>query len=183
MTATTAPSSSTAPALSRLYAARFAFALVWAIVVLIAASEINPLIGTLLVLYPVYDLVATAADARLSDSSTPRPTLLVNASVSGAAAVALGLAASSGIPAVLRVWSVWAIVAGIAQLVVALRRRSMGGQVPMIVSGAISVLAGGSFAAMASQDDPSLSALGGYALLGALFFLVSSILLRRTRKA
>jgi len=179
MTATTANPSTSAPALSRLYAARFAFALVWAAVILIAASEINPFIGTLLVLYPVYDLVATAADARLSGSSTPRSALLVNAVVSGTAAVALGFAASSGIPAVLRAWGAWAIVAGIAQLVVALRRRSLGGQVPMIVSGAISVLAGGSFAATASQDDPSLSALGGYALLGALFFLVSSILLRR----
>ena len=182
MTATAANTSTPAPALSRLYAARFAFALAWAVVVLAAASEINPFIGTLLVLYPVYDLVAIAVDARRSSSSTPRSTLLVNAVVSGAAAVALSFAATSGIPAVLRVWGVWAIVAGIAQLVVALRRRSLGGQVPMIVSGAISVLAGGGFAAMASQDDPSLNALGGYALLGALFFLVSSILLRRGPK-
>lgn len=182
MTATS-PAPTSAPALSRLYTGRFAFALVWAVVVLAAATEINPFIGTLLVLYPVYDLVATVADARLSGASTLRSTLLINAALSGVAAVALVVAASSGIPAVLRVWGAWAIVAGIAQLVAALRRRSMGGQLPMIASGAISVLAGGSFAAMASQDDPSLRALGGYALLGALFFLVSSILLRRGQKA
>jgi len=176
---TTAPAPVAAPALSRLYAARFAVALVWAVLVLAFASEINPFVGVLLVLYPVYDLVAIAADARLSGSGRPRSVLYVNVVLSAAAAIGLAVAATSGIPDVLRVFGVWAIVAGAAQLVVALRRRAVGGQLPMIVSGAISVLAGASFVAMASGDDPSLSAVGGYALLGGLFFLASSILLRR----
>jgi uncharacterized membrane protein HdeD (DUF308 family) len=179
MTTASPVSSVAAPALSRLYAARFVFALVWAAIVLAAASDLNPFVGTLLVLYPVYDLVAIAADARLSGKTKQRSALYFNLAVSAAAAIGLIVATTSGIPAVLRVWGVWAIVAGIAQLVVGLRRRAMGGQLPMIISGAISVLAGGNFAAMASKDDPSLSTVGGYALLGALFFLVSSILLRR----
>lgn len=176
---TSTSSLSAAPALSRLYAARFAFALVWAILVLVAASEINPFIGVLLVLYPVYDLVAVAADARVSGPGTSRPALVVNVVLSAATAVGLAVAATSGIPAVLRVFGAWAVAAGLAQLVVALRRRAVGGQLPMVISGAISVLAGGSFVAMASGDDPSLSAIGGYALLGGLFFLGSSVLLRR----
>jgi uncharacterized membrane protein HdeD (DUF308 family) len=176
---TTTPTSTAAPTLSRLYAARFVFAAVWAAIVLASASDLNPFVGTLLVLYPVYDIVAIAADARLSDKLKPRSALYFNLVVSAVAAIALTFAATSGIPAVLRVFGTWAIVAGIAQLVVALARRAVGGQLPMIISGAISVLAGASFVAMASKDDPSLSALGGYALLGGLFFLVSSILLRR----
>lgn len=179
MTTTSPPPSVTAPALSRLYAARFVFALVWAALILAFASEINPFVGTLLVLYPVYDIVAIAADARLSGRAKSRSALHVNLVVSAAAAIGLAIAATSGIPAVLRVFGAWAVVAGIAQLVVGFRRRAMGGQLPMVLSGAISVLAGGSFVAMASGDAPSLSAVGGYALLGGLFFLASSIVLRR----
>jgi uncharacterized membrane protein HdeD (DUF308 family) len=59
------------------------------------------------------------------------------------------------------------------------RTRRKGGQLPMVLSGAISVVAGAAFIAQASKDDPSLNMIGGYALLGGLFFLVSSILLRR----
>lgn len=180
---TTSQSSVAVPALSRLYAARFAFALVWAVVILASASEINPFVGTLLVLYPVYDIVAIATDSRLSGKSGPRPALYFNLVVSAAAAVALAFAVTSGIPAALRVFGGWAIVAGIAQLVVGLTRRSIGGQLPLMISGAISVIAGASFVAQASGDDPSLKAVGGYALLGGLFFLVSSILLRRRSAA
>jgi uncharacterized membrane protein HdeD (DUF308 family) len=177
VTTTSSPSSVAAPALSRLYAARFTFALVWGIVVLASASELNPFVGTLLAFYPVYDIVAIAADARLSDK--PKPALTFNLVVSAAAAIAVAVAATSGIPAVLAVFGIWAIVSGAAQLVVGRARRAMGGQLPMVLSGGISVLAGGSFIAMSSGDDPSLGAVGGYALIGGLFFLVSSILLRR----
>lgn len=176
---TTATPSATVPALSRLYAARFAFALLWAVIVLASASDLNPFVGTLLVLYPVYDIVAIAADARLSAQLKAKSALSFNLAVSALAAIGLAVAATSGIPAVLRVFGAWAIVAGIAQLLVGLARRTSGGQLPMIISGAISVLAGGTFVAQASGSDPSLSALGGYALIGGLFFLVSSILLRR----
>jgi len=177
-TASPAPAVSTAT-LSRLYAARFAFAAAWGLVVLAAASEINPFVGGLLVLYPVYDLIALAADARSFESSTSRPALVFNIFASAAAALGIAAAATSGVPAVLRVWGAWAIIAGVAQLVVGLRRRGHGGQLPMLLSGAISVLAGAGFVTMASQDDPSLRGVGGYALLGGAFFLMSSIMLRR----
>jgi uncharacterized membrane protein HdeD (DUF308 family) len=179
MTASSPTPTVPAPALSRLYAVRFVFALVWAAIILTSADDLNPFVGALLVLYPVYDIAAIAADARLSDDSRSQPVLYLNIAVSTAAAIGLAVAATSGIPSALRVFGVWAIVAGLAQLVVGLRRRAVGGQLPVMISGGISVLAGGSFIAMASGDDPSLSAVGGYALLGGLFFLASSILLRR----
>lgn len=183
-------SASTLPAapatgLGRLYAARAAFAIVWAAIVLaVAPTEISVPVGILLVLYPVYDLVGIATDARLGGGLAGRPDLVLNLAVSGAAAIALVVATTSGVPAVLRVWGAWAVVSGLAQLSVAVRRRAVGGQLPLILSGAISVLAGGGFVAMAGGDDPSVSGVGGYALLGGLFFLASSILLRRrNRKA
>ncbi|MEV5691401.1 hypothetical protein [Micromonospora globbae] len=64
----------------------------------------------------------------------------------GVAFAIAGVAGTSGIPAMLRVWGAWAVVAGLVQLVVGVTRRAMGGQWPMIISGGLSVLAGGSFA-------------------------------------
>lgn len=71
---------------------------------------------------------------------------------------------------------------GVVQLVVGLRRRGLGGQWPMILSGGISVLAGGSFILQATKDGASLTNLAGYATLGGIFFLVSALRLGRARR-
>jgi hypothetical protein len=52
----------------------------------------------------------------------------------------------------------------------------------MIVSGAISVLAGSSFILQASGNGASLRTLAGYATLGGIFFLISAIRLGRAAK-
>jgi uncharacterized membrane protein HdeD (DUF308 family) len=80
------------------------------------------------------------------------------------------------------VWGAWAIVAGLVQLIVRVTRRKMGGQWPMILSGGISVLAGGSFIAAAGSDNPTLANIAGYAILGGIFFLVSALRLGRAAK-
>jgi uncharacterized membrane protein HdeD (DUF308 family) len=180
MTTIAAPGISTmASALRRLYFVRFAFAIVWALVMFTTAKHLGPLAVTLLVLYPLFDVAAAIVDARAS-RTTGSPTLpYVNVAVSLLAAVGLGIAGTSGIPAVLRVWGAWAVVAGLIQLIVAVTRRKMGGQWPMIVSGGISVLAGGSFIAGASADNPALTNAIGYAIPGAIFFLISAIRLGR----
>jgi uncharacterized membrane protein HdeD (DUF308 family) len=89
------------------------------------------------------------------------------------------LAVGSGLPDVLRVWGAWAVVAGLVQLLVAVRRRALGGQAAMIASGGLSVLAGVAFVLQAAGPDPSLRALAGYALLGGVFFGVSALRLGR----
>jgi uncharacterized membrane protein HdeD (DUF308 family) len=171
--------STTASALRRLYFVRFAFAIVWAIVTFPLAKHLNAGTSTLLVIYPLFDVAAAVVDARSS-----RNTLLyVNMAISLLAAIGLGIAAGSGIPAVLRVWGAWAVVAGLVQLIVAIPRRKLGGQWPMIISGGISVLAGGSFIAGASADHPALSNAVGYAIPGAIFFLIAAIRLGRVAKA
>jgi hypothetical protein len=169
-----------AAALRNLYVARFAFAIAWAGLLATTASELDPFTVTLLVLYPLVDLGAAVHDLRSPGGSRQRVPLLVNAALSLAAAVGLGVAIGSGIPDVLRVWGTWAITAGVVQLVVAAQRRGLGGQWPMILSGAISVLAGGGFIAMAGGDDASLTSLAGYATLGGIFFAASAFRLHRS---
>jgi uncharacterized membrane protein HdeD (DUF308 family) len=164
-----------APALRRLYFVRFAFAIVWAGLLFLTTSQLGPLGIALVVLYPLFDVAAAVVDARSSRASG----LYANIVISLLAAIGLAITASSGVPAVLRVWGAWAIVAGLVQLIVALRRRGMSGQWPMILSGGISVLAGGSFIVGAAAPDPMLTNVAGYAVLGGVFFLVSAIRLGR----
>jgi uncharacterized membrane protein HdeD (DUF308 family) len=183
MTTLAAPgTSTTASALRRLYFVRFAFALVWALVMLPLARHLNPLVGVLLVIYPLFDVAAAIVDAR-STRRTGSPTLLhVNVAISTLAAIGLAVGYAYGIPALLVVWGAWAVVAGAVQLSVAVTRRGMGGQWPMIISGGLSVLAGGSFIAAASADDPMLTNAVGYAIPGAIFFLIAAIRLGRAAK-
>jgi uncharacterized membrane protein HdeD (DUF308 family) len=183
MTTLAAPGiSTTAAVLRRLYFGRFAFAIVWALVMFTTVEHLGPLAVTLLVLYPLVDVAAAVIDARAS-RATAKPTLLyANIAVSLLAAIGLAVASSSGIPSVMRVWGAWAVVAGLIQLTVGVTRRGMGGQWPMIISGGISVLAGGSFIAGAAADNPTLVNAIGYAIPGAIFFLISAIRLGRAAK-
>ena len=172
----------TASNLRRLYFVRFAFAIAWALVMFTTAKHLGPLAATLLVLYPLFDAAAAVVDARASRATGTPVLLWVNVVVSVLAAAGLAVDDASGIPAVLRVWGAWAIVAGLVQLLVAVPRRRMGGQWPMILSGGISVLAGASFIAGAAADDPALTNAIGYAIPGAIFFLVAAVRLGRTAK-
>jgi uncharacterized membrane protein HdeD (DUF308 family) len=170
--------SGTTPALRRLYLLRSGFAIVWAGLLALTASDLGVAAVVLLVLYPLVDVAAAVVDARASGARE----LVLNIVISSLAALGLALAATSGIPAALRVWGAWAVLAGIVQLVVALRRRRLGGQWAMILSGGISTVAGASFIVMASGDDPSLTTLAGYAVLGGVFFLISAIRLGRAAR-
>lgn len=158
--------------LRRLYLVRFAFAVVWAGLLFATASSLGPVAATLLVLYPLFDVAAAIVDAR---SSTGLRLLYVNVAISLVAAAGLTVAVSSGIPAVLRVWGAWAIVAGLVQLAVGVVRRARGGQWPMILSGGLSALVGAMFVLQASKDGATLTNLAGYAAVGGVFFLVSAL--------
>jgi len=181
MATTTVPAAGSAQSLRRLYFVRFAFAVVWAGLLFATASKLGPVTIALLVLYPLFDVAAAVLDARSAKAGKPITALWVNVAISLLAAAGLAVAASSGIPGVLRVWGSWAIVAGLVQLVVGVTRRGLGGQWPMILSGAISVLAGASFILQATKDGASLTALAGYATLGGIFFLVSALRLRSSK--
>lgn len=180
MTTAVSPAATrSAPALRTLYLVRFGFAVVWAVLLVLTGRELGAAAAALVVLYPLFDVVAAVVDARTSAAGTTVRGLYLNIAISLAAAIGLGIAVASGIPAVLQVWGAWAIVAGLVQLAVALGRRAIGGQWPMILSGGLSVLAGTSFVLMAAQETPSLLSVAGYATLGGVFFLVSALRLGR----
>lgn len=174
-----------APALRQLYLVRSGFAVVWAALLFADKSDLGAFGITLLVLYPLFDVAAAIADARSSGATGPLRGLQTNIAISTVAAVGLAVAGASGVPAVLRVWGAWAVVSGALQLFVGLsrRKRRMGGQWPMILSGGISVLAGTQFCLSASASDPKLTNVGGYAVLGGIFFLVSALRLGRAHQA
>ncbi|WP_405694684.1 hypothetical protein [Streptomyces sp. NBC_01185] len=180
LVSTTSPS---VPATLRtLYLVRFAFAAVWAGLLFATADTLGPVSVTLLVVYPLFDVAAAIVDVRSAKANGgTAPALYVNIAISSLAVLGLAVAATSGIPDVLRVWGAWAVASGIVQLVAGAVRRSLGGQWPMIISGAISVLAGTSFIAQAGSGDPTLANLAGYAFLGGVFFLVSALRLNRVR--
>lgn len=179
---TPTPRTGMAATLRSLYLARFAFALVWALLLALVAITLGPLSVALLLVYPVVDLAAAVVDYRTSRATKPAPALLVNMALSLLVTIGLAVAVTSGLPAVLVVWGTWAITAGAVQLVVAVTRRRLGGQWPMIVSGGISVLAGTAFIVQSGTAAASLTSLAGYATLGGVFFLVSALRLQRVAK-
>jgi hypothetical protein len=163
-----------APFLRRLYFVRFGFAIVWAGLLVVTASTINPLSATLLVLYPVFDMAAAVVDARSSRSAKPVPGLYVNIAISLLAAVGLAIALSSGAP---RRAAGLGCLGHLVRPRPALRRPHppfAGRPVAMIISGAISTVAGASFILQAGQPGAGLSTLAGFATLGGIFFLVSA---------
>lgn len=165
--------------LPTLYFARFGFAVVWAVLVALTASTLNAASISLLVIYPLFDVVAAVVDYRTTGTNGPRVLLYANMTLSLLTAVGVAVAAASGIPEILRVWGAWAITAGLVQLLVAVRRYRYGGQWAMILSGGISTFAGTGFILMAAGPKASLTGLAGYATLGGIFFLVSALRLRR----
>lgn len=179
LTAAVADVTSSTRTLQNLYYVRFGFAIVWAILLMSIAKTINPSAIALIIIYPLFDVAAAVIDYRSSGSSRPKAPLSINMGLSLLAAIGLVIAVSSGIPNVLRVWGAWAITAGIVQLVVAILRWRLGGQLAMILSGGISVIAGSSFIVMSGGPNASLTTVGGYAILGGIFFLISAIRLHR----
>jgi uncharacterized membrane protein HdeD (DUF308 family) len=171
-------------ALRRLYLVRFVVAMVWVGVMFATsadATEPTALLTVLLVLYPLFDAGAVLWQLRADpDQRRSKAAERTNVVVSVVVAVALGIASSNTIPAALAVWGAWAIVAGVPQLIAAIRNRRNGGQVAQMLSGGISVVAGLGFLAQGLQDHGTISGTAGYATLGAIFFLISALRLGST---
>lgn len=165
--------------LSRLYLVRFVFAAVWAVALFPNSKHTGAPLSVLLVIYPLVDAAAVLWQLRAKDRAPGSGAAeRINVVVSVLVAIALGWASTVSIADALAVWGVWAAASGITQLVTAVLRRGSGGQVPQILSGAISTLAGVSFLLQASKSPHNMSAVGGYAILGGVFFLISALRLR-----
>ena len=106
----------------RLFFIRGILAIAWAVVFVAASDSLTTGVQVLLVLYPVIDVVGSWIDARGQQGST-RQLLEINVGLSAVAAVALGIAANGDKGDVLAVFGVWALVTGVLQLAVTIRRR------------------------------------------------------------
>lgn len=172
--------------LRALYLVRAVLALVWVGVVFATsaqATEPTALLTVLLVLYPLLDAGAVLWQLRANpDTSRSRTPERANVVVSIVVAVLLGVVSQISLAGVLVVWGAWAIGAGVPQLLTALRNRHHGGQVPQILSGGLSVIAGSTFLFQGIQGSGMIGGAAGYAALGAIFFLISALRLSAPQK-
>jgi uncharacterized membrane protein HdeD (DUF308 family) len=162
----------------RITVARAVFALVWAAGLVIAlggkipstSADVPTGAALFLASYPLIDVVASLFGSTLADARVLR----INAAISAAAVVAVGIAAfGSDAGSTLAAFGVWAAVSGLIQLGVAIhRRRTQGRQLPMIVSGAVSTVAGAMFIAASGNDTAHFANLAGYMVAGAVLFLL-----------
>jgi uncharacterized membrane protein HdeD (DUF308 family) len=169
----------------RLFLIRGLVAIAWAIAFAAVSDSLTTVTvaaGILLVAYPLIDVAASLLEARVRRGSTRRA-LLVNAAGSALAAGGLAIAATGSVADVVGVFGAWAVLAGLAQLVVTLRRRAaLGPQWPLLVSSVGSVVLGIVYLAMAFGDDPQLHKLALYAAGGGAEFVIQAGLLARRRR-
>ena len=177
--------------LRSLYLIRAIFSLIWVALVVTTSASLKSadtptvVAAGLFIVYPLWDAVATLLERRLAGTGAPRRVGIVNIALGLAATIGMIIAVFSTIGTVLLVFGIWALLSGAIQLAVAAgRRRTVGAQWPMIISGGLSVLAGAAFAAMSGSATSGLSAVAGYSAFGAFWFLASAIVLSiRTRRA
>jgi uncharacterized membrane protein HdeD (DUF308 family) len=163
--------------LKSYYFTRFAFSAVWVAVAFTIAKGAPLLVAVMLVGYPAWDAIANYVDATRSGGLARNRSQMLNFIVSVVTAIAVVLALGQSMNAVLRVFGVWAALAGLFQLVTGVRRWKLSGaQWPMILSGAQSILAGGFMLKMAGGTEPvGIANIAPYAAFGAFYFLVSAI--------
>lgn len=174
----------TARALRSLYFTRTAFSVIWVTLVALFAKTSPGIATVLLIIYPAWDVLGTLLDIRANKHSgsslTPQ---YVNLAISILTTIAVAIAIQKGVPEALIIFGVWAILTGVIQLVLGIKRRQLlGGQWPMILSGGQSTLAGVSFIAMAHAPNMGIANLAGYSAFGAFYYLLSAIRLNKTIK-
>lgn len=173
----------TATSLRKLYLVRAAFSIGWVILVALFAKTSPNIASILLIIYPAWDVAGTFLDMRANHNSSSKTPQYVNAVISTITTVAVAIALQKGVPEALIVFGTWAIGTGLIQFILGLRRRKfLGGQWPMIISGGQSVLAGASFIILAHDPTKGIASLGGYAAFGAFYYLLAAFRLSKTKK-
>lgn len=173
----------TARSLRQLYFIRVAFSVTWVVLVVLLAKTSFTIASILMIIYPAWDVIGTFLDIRANHSAPSRTPQYINAAISAVTTLAVGLALQKGIPEALMVFGTWAILTGLIQLVLGLRRRKLlGGQWPMIISGGQSTIAGISFIVMAHDPAMGIINLAGYSAFGAFYYLLTAFSLSKTIK-
>jgi uncharacterized membrane protein HdeD (DUF308 family) len=163
--------------LQTYYFLRAIVSVVWILLAVFVGKK-DPNVGAaLLIAYPAWDALANHLDAQKNGGLRANPTQALNFVVSVLTAIAIAIALTKGMPAVISVVGAWAILSGVLQLATAVRRwKTSGGQWVMILSGAQSALAGVIFFKRATSGMPlDVSTVAPYAGVGAFYFLFSAI--------
>lgn len=174
----TSASNDRAAWLRSLYLVRAAFSFAW-VALAFTAGKASPVVATaLLVLYPAWDALANLVDARRSGGLKANPTQALNLWISLLVAAAIAVSAAAGLQIGLLVMGLWAVLSGLLQLATAIRRRQGDrSQWAMMLSGAQSALAGGFFITQQGSATPVIETIAGYAAVGAVYFLISGLVL------
>jgi len=168
--------------LRNLYFTRTVVQLLWAVIVLMNAITHPELAAGLLIFYPLWDVACTVYDLRASTRSIDGPPTAqyVNVVLGILAAIGISLTVFKSPQHAVVAFGAWAFAAGLAQLAVGIsRRKQLGGQWAMILSGIQSTGAGIAFIVGALHGTRHIKDLGGYAILGGVYFLVAGFLLHR----
>lgn len=191
VTLTTTTATTTPSGLRSLYLIRIAFSLIWVALVLTTSASLvskdkpTVIAAVLLIVYPLWDVIATLLERRMAGTGSTNRVSTINMALGLATTAGMITAVFSTIGKTLLVFGIWALLAGAVQLVAAIRRRrTVGAQWPMVISGGQSVLAGATVAATSASATSGLSTVAGYSAFGAFWFLVSVIALSiRSRRA
>jgi uncharacterized membrane protein HdeD (DUF308 family) len=161
--------------LRKLYFTRAAFSIAWVILIAIFAATNFTVGSILLIIYPAWDVLGTFLDIRINQGATSKTPQYINAVISTLTTLAVALALQHGVPEALIVFGIWAMLTGLIQLILALKRRTLlGGQWPMIISGGQSIIGGSSFIILAHDPKMGITSLAGYAAFGAFYYLLSA---------
>ncbi|MCE6991524.1 hypothetical protein [Dyadobacter sp. CY323] len=171
----------TAKSLRTLYFTRAAFSIVWILLVTTLAKTNASVAMVLFIIYPAWDVIVTFFDIKSNSPSTNKTPQYVNVAIGVITTIAVTIFLQKGLAEALIVFSAWAILTGLIQLILGLhRRKQMDGQWPMIISGGQSMLAGVSIYLQAHTPGTGVNTLAGYAAFGAFYFLLAAFRLRKT---
>lgn len=163
--------------LKTYYYLRFVIAAAWVALAFTIGKTSSPLAAATLVVYPAWDALANFLDASRSGGLVQNKSQLLNFIVSIVTAIAVAATLPQGMHPVLQVFGVWAVLAGLFQLLTGVRRwKFYRAQWAMILSGAQSGLAGiHMLSKAAGTAEVGIIDIAPYAAFGALYFLISAI--------
>ena len=171
----------TARSLRKLYFIRATFSVIWIILVVLFAKTSISIASVLLIIYPAWDVVGTFLDIRANHNSNSKTPQYVNAVISSVTTVAVAVALQKGVPDALIVFGAWAIGTGLIQLILGLRRKKfLGGQWPMIISGGQSIIGGTVSIILAYDPTRGIPSLSSYVAFGAFYYLLAAFRLSKT---
>ncbi len=113
---------STSHWLQSYYFVRAGVAVAWVAGAFTIGKAMPPIAAALLIAYPTWDAAANFVDAQCNGGLKNNPSQSLNVVVSAVAGIAVALALRASMNAVLGVFGVWAVLAGLFQLITGVRR-------------------------------------------------------------